>query len=80
MRCRSDISPARSSRSRRVSSIASPVIELDDKQIALHLVDPVGNAKRPRPPRRPAPERAKGPVNFNPGRTLQEEDGDDDIF
>ena len=58
----------------------SPVIELDDKQIALHLVDPVGNAKRPRPPRRPAPERAKGPVNFNPGRTLQEEDGDDDIF
>jgi hypothetical protein len=48
----------------------SPVIELDGKRIALLPVDPVANSHRRRPPRRPVPERAAGPVDFDPGRTL----------
>jgi putative transposase len=62
---------------------AEPVLELDGKRIALSVVDPTGNNKKPRPPRRPAPERPKNPVDFEPGRTLgssSEEDSDDDIF
>jgi transposase InsO family protein len=60
-----------------------PVIELDDKRIPLCVVDSVGNGKKGRPLRRPAPERPKAPVDFDPGRTLQtssEEDSDDDVF
>jgi len=62
---------------------AEPVLELDGKRIALSVVDPTGNNKRRRPPRRPAPEKPKSPVDFAPGRTLggsSEEDSDDDIF
>jgi putative transposase len=58
-----------------------PVLELDDKAVALRVVDPVGNATAKRPPRRPAPERAAHPVDFDPGRTLAEEEDDDgDVF
>jgi transposase InsO family protein len=60
-----------------------PVLELDNKHISLRVVDPVGNATTKRPPRRPAPERASLPVDFDPGKTLvadEEEDTDDDIF
>ena len=62
---------------------AEPVLELDGKRIALSVVDPTGNNKKRRPPRRPAPEKPKSPVDFAPGRTLggsSEEDSDDDIF
>ena len=62
---------------------AQPVLELDGKRIALSVVDPTGNNKKRRPPRRPAPEMPKNSVDFAPGRTLgssSEEDSDDDIF
>jgi putative transposase len=60
-----------------------PVLELDQKQIPLRVVDPVSNATKKRPPRRPAHERPSHPVDFDPGRSLvadEEEDTDDDIF
>lgn len=61
-----------------------PVIELDDKRIPLRPVDPIANGKRRRPPRRPAAERPKAPVDFNPGCTLvdddQREEADDDTL
>lgn len=58
-----------------------PVLELDDKRISLRVVDPVGNAAKRRPPRHPAPERADHPVDFDPGRTLTDEEVDDgDVF
>jgi hypothetical protein len=60
-----------------------PVIELDGKRIPLQRVDPIGNGRKRRPPRRPAPTRPTGPVDFDPGHTLvadTEEDSDDDIF
>jgi hypothetical protein len=62
------------------------VIELDGKRIPLHVVDSVGNGKKGRPPRRPAPEKPHGPVDFDPGHTLvadtadTEEDSDGDLF
>ena len=56
-----------------------PVIELDGKSISLRAVDPVSNGTRPRPPRRETPERAAEPVDFDPSRTLDEEDLDDDL-
>lgn len=49
---------------------AEPAIELDGKRVALSVVDPVGNSRRPRPPRRPVPDKPPGPVDFDPGRTL----------
>lgn len=60
-----------------------PVLELDQQRIALRVVDPVGNGMTRRPPRRPPLERAAGPVDFDPRRTLvssEEEDDHDDIF
>ncbi len=63
---------------------AQPVIELDGKRIPLRIVDPVGNNKRPRPPRRPTPDRPNAPVDFDPSDTLvesaNEEDCDEDLF
>jgi transposase InsO family protein len=57
----------------------TPVLELDGKTASLRVVDPTANAKTRRPPKRPLPDRAKGPVDFNPGRTLEEDD-DGDLF
>jgi transposase InsO family protein len=57
----------------------TPVLELDGKTVPLHVVDPTANSKIRRPPKRPAPDRAKAPVDFNPGCTL-EEDAHDDLF
>ena len=36
-----------------------PVVELDGKRIPLHVVDAVGNGKKGRPRRRPAPTRPR---------------------
>jgi|HubBroStandDraft_5_1064220.scaffolds.fasta_scaffold106753_2 putative transposase len=58
----------------------TPVLELDGKTTLLRVVDPMANAKTRRPPKRPPPDRAKGPVDFNPGRVLDEEDEDGDLF
>jgi putative transposase len=60
-----------------------PVLELDDRRIALGTVDPIRNGKMRRPPRRPAPQRPDHPVDFDPGKTLDikdEEDCDDHLF
>ena len=57
---------------------ATPVLELDGKTAPLRVVDPTGNSKVHRPPKRLAPARANGPVDFNPGRTLEREEEDDD--
>ena len=53
----------------------APVVELDEKRFELHLVDPLKNARTPRPPRRsptdngnPAP--AAAALAFNPPETL----------
>ena len=58
----------------------TPVLELDGKTAPLRLVDPKANGRARRPAKRPAPDRAKGPVDFNPGRTLDEEDDNGDLF
>ena len=58
----------------------TPVLETDGKTAPLRVVDPTANARTRRPARRPVPDRAKGPVDFNPGRTLDEEDDDGDLF
>ena len=59
----------------------TPVLELDGKTAPLRVVDPTANSKTRRPPKRPPPDRAKGPVDFNPGRTLDDEEDDDgDLF
>jgi putative transposase len=58
----------------------TPVLELDGKTAPLRVVDPTANAKKRRPAKRPSPGRANGPVDFNPGRTLDKEDDDGDIF
>lgn len=58
----------------------TPVLEIDGKTAPLCVVDPTANGKARRPAKRPVPDRAKGPVDFNPGRTLDEpEDDDDDL-
>jgi transposase InsO family protein len=61
---------------------SEPVVEIGDKRLPLRVVDPIGNASKRRPPRRPAYERPERPVDFNPGRTLEKgrEEGDDEIF
>ncbi len=58
----------------------TPVLELDGKTAPLRLVNPTANARTRRPAKRPAPDRAKGPVDFNPGRTLDDEDDDGDLI
>ncbi len=61
---------------------ADPALEVEGKRIPLAVVDPIANGKKRRPPRRPTPERAAGPVDFDPARTLEdleteEEEADD---
>lgn len=59
------------------------MLELDQQRIPLRVVDPVGNGMTRRPPRRTPLERAAGPVDFDPSRTLvssEEEDEDDHLF
>src|SRR5208337_3828134 len=57
-----------------------PVLEIDHQRLALHVVDPVGNSKRRRPPRHPAPVRPNRPVHFDPSVALTtDEEHDDEI-
>ena len=61
---------------------AAPALELGDKRISLRVVDPIGNAKRRRPPRKPTHEPPRESVEIDPGTTLvasDEEENDDDI-
>ena len=61
-----------------------PVIELEDRRVALLPVDPVHNGHRRRPPRRPVPDKPSAPVDFDPGKTLtlpeHEEVADESVF
>lgn len=61
-----------------------PVIELEDRRVALLPVDPVHNGHRRRPPRRPVPDKPSAPVDFDPGKTLtlpeHEEVDDESVF
>lgn len=59
---------------------ADPVVELDTQRVPLRVVDVVANGKTARPARRPALPPAHGPIDFDPGRTLAQEDSDDDLF
>jgi transposase InsO family protein len=59
---------------------ATPMLIVDGKTAPLHVVDPKANGKKGRPAKRPPPGPAKAPVDFDPGRTLDQEDDDDDIF
>jgi putative transposase len=51
-----------------------PWVEFEGKRLALHHVNPVNNASRPRPPRRPENEqhapRPKGATTFRPNEVL----------
>jgi transposase InsO family protein len=48
-----------------------PWVELDDKRLSLHRVDPEANATRKRPPRQPAGEPPQAdPVHFEPADAL----------
>ena len=55
-----------------------PVIELDGKCLALRPVDPLSNGTRRRPPRRAPLEGSQSPVDFDPGRTLDDVDDEED--
>lgn len=55
-----------------------PVLELGKQRIPLRVTDPKSNARRRRPPRRPAPEGANGPVDFDPSITLADDIEEDD--
>jgi transposase InsO family protein len=59
-----------------------PVLELDGKRIPLRVVDPVNNAHKRRPARRPAAERTERTVDFDPGKTLIDDKdiSDDELF
>jgi transposase InsO family protein len=53
-----------------------PWIEYEGKRFALHPVDPVANARRPRPPRRTQVEATlRGPIPFDPAGALVDPPG-----
>jgi transposase InsO family protein len=60
-----------------------PWIEADGQTFPCHVVDPVRNAHRPRPPRRPIPSEPSSHVSFDPSVALTtptEDPNDDCIF
>ena len=57
-----------------------PVLEIDSQRLPLHVVDPVSNSKRRRPPRHPAPVRPNRPVHFDPSVALTTDEEDDDAI
>jgi putative transposase len=54
-----------------------PVLEYDNQRVPLCVVDPVGNSKKRRPPRHPAPLGPNRPVDFDPSVALLTEEDDD---
>lgn len=56
---------------------AEPALELGEKRVPLRVVDPTGNSKRRRPPKRPVPDRPKAPVDFDPSAALVDQEDDD---
>jgi transposase InsO family protein len=57
-----------------------PALDYDNKRIPLLLVDPVGNSKKRRPPRHPAPIGPNRPVVFDPSLALTADAEDDDAI
>jgi putative transposase len=57
---------------------AAPALEIDEKRIPLRVVDPSGNSKIRRPPRKPTPDRPRRPVDFDPGAALAATDEEDE--
>jgi putative transposase len=57
-----------------------PALEIDNKRIPLLPVDPVGNSKKRRPPRHPAPLGPNRPVDFDPSLALTTDEEDDDAI
>lgn len=57
-----------------------PALEIDNKRIPLYLVDPVGNSKKRRPPRHPAPPSPNRSVDFDPSVVLTPNEDDDDAI
>lgn len=57
-----------------------PALEIDNKHIPLHVVDPVSNSKKRRPPRHPAPLPPNRPVDFDPSLALTNDEEDDDAI
>jgi transposase InsO family protein len=59
-----------------------PVLEHENKRYPLRVVNPIHNGKTRRPPRFPAPEKPKTPVDFDPGRALDADDQEllDELF
>jgi len=59
----------------------APEVEYEGRRYPLHDVDPVKNSRLRRPPKAPAHDPAKAPVDFDPSRTLDpvEQDHEEDI-
>jgi hypothetical protein len=57
----------------------APVVEHEGKRLPLLPVDPVHNAHRKRPARRPKPETASAPVDFDPSAALLHDVTGDDV-
>ena len=57
-----------------------PVLEYDNKRVPLYVVDPIGNSRKRRPPRHPAPIGPNRPVDFDPSLALLTDEEDDDAL
>ena len=59
----------------------APEVEYEGRRYPLHDVDPVKNSRLRRPPKDPAHDSAKAPVDFDPSRTLDavERDPKEDV-
>jgi putative transposase len=55
-----------------------PAVEYEGKRYVLSRVDPLQNAKRERPPRRPAATEPSSPVSFDPSCTTASDAAEDD--
>ncbi|HEX5660562.1 MAG TPA: hypothetical protein VFX59_25390 [Polyangiales bacterium] len=56
-----------------------PEVEYEGKRYALNLVDPIRNAQRERQPRQPHTAASAPPVSFDPSRTTQAADDEEDF-
>jgi len=57
----------------------APVVEHEGKRLPLLPVDPVHNAHRKRPPRKPRPDSASAQVDFDPGAALLRDMEDEEV-